>query len=161
MARCTIKGLNDWSVKLQELGEAAHEIMGAAVYEGARVVADGVKQALGTIPIDDGYKPNGVPRKSATQDEINDLRSAVGIARFDSTGGKVSTAVGFDGYSSHKTKKYPGGVPLPMIARSIESGSSVRQKHPFMRRTANNLKGAAQEAMVRAAAEEIRKHGGN
>jgi hypothetical protein len=44
-----------------------------------------------------------------------------------------------------------------MIARSIESGSSVREKNPFMRRAGQNAKGRAQQAMTDAAVAELDK----
>ena len=160
MAKLTVSGLQDWSIKLREIQDDAGGIMKAAVYAGAKVIADGIASAIDSIPEDQRYKQPGTLRASATHDEKEDLKNAIGIAHFDETGGKISTAVGFNGYSRHATKKYPQGVPLPMIARSIESGSSVRQKHPFMRRVAQSLRSEAVAAMRAAAEETYRKLGG-
>ena len=41
--------------------------------------------------------------------------------------------MGFDGYNEVKTRKYPNGQPNALMARSIESGSSARDKYPFIR----------------------------
>lgn len=155
MARMTVKGLTDWSIKLQELGEAAGDVMAKAVYAGAGAVADAVKSAIDTIPEQQGYMPDGTQRVSATRDEKADLKEGLGISTFDNVGGKVSCAVGFEGYSRHKTRKYPKGVPIPMIARSIEKGSSVRAAYPFVRRAAQKVKESAKSSMVDAAQKAI------
>ena len=41
--------------------------------------------------------------------------------------------IGFDGYNEVQTKTFPNGQPNALIARSIESGSSTREKTPFLR----------------------------
>ena len=157
MARMTVKGLEDFSTMIVALGQKGHEVLSAALYAGAGVLADAVKQAVSSLPEEDwrfvtpGWKKLGV----LTPSEKSDLVNAVGIAKFKSDGGKTDTAIGFDGYSSRPTKKYTQGVPLAMIARSIESGSSVRQKHPFMRQAANAASSRAQQAMQDAAYQKI------
>lgn len=157
MAKMKIEGLEDFGLMLRSLGDKTPAVMAAAVYAGAGVLAEAVKSEIQALPTQEGFLRAGDKRAYLTRDEKADLLQAVGIARFDHTGGKVTTAVGVEGYSSHPTRKYPGGVPLPIIARSIESGSSVREKNPFMRRAGQNAKGRAQQAMTDAAVAELDK----
>ena len=65
--------------------------------------------------------------------------------------------LGFDGYNKVKTRKYPQGQPNAMIARAVESGSSVRKKNPFIRRAVNDTQKQAVEKGKQVADEEIAK----
>ena len=148
MARLTIKGLEEFSMTLERLGNDAENVMKAAVYAGADKAVSLVKDSIRALPTDPGYKQAGTKRASVTPDEPADLLEHVGISHMDSTGSEVTAAIGFNGYSRHKTKAYPNGLPMPLLARSIESGSSVRQKVPFVRRAKSN------QAQIKAAMEE-------
>ena len=59
--------------------------------------------------------------------------------------------IGFDGYNDVKTRKYPKGQPNAMIARVTESGSSYREKTPFIRTAVQS----SEKAAVEAAKEKI------
>lgn len=54
--------------------------------------------------------------------------------------GAHDVKIGFDGYGSKPTRKYPKGVPIPLTARSIISGTSFRPKNNFVRRAVNRKK---------------------
>ena len=60
--------------------------------------------------------------------------------------GYINVKLGFDGYNSVKTKKYPKGQPNALIARVTESGSSYRTKTPFIRPAVRATKKAAEQA---------------
>ena len=69
-----------------------------------------------------------------------------------------NTKAGFAGYMEEgKSKKYPNGLPIPLLARSIESGSSVRQKHPFVRAAVKSSRDKAVEEMETTINVEIQK----
>ncbi len=161
MAKMTIKGLDEFAAGLDHLAsEGFEEVASAAVYAGAGQLVECVKNAIEALPTENGYMPPGDKRSVLTESEKKDLLNHVGIASFDTTGGNVSTAVGFNGYSSHPTKKYPNGVPIPLIARAIQSGSSVRKKNPFMRKAVNSNKEAisrTMEAPAQTKLEELTK----
>lgn len=151
MARMTVTGLDNFSVMIQALGDSGREVMKAAVYAGAGEMAAALKEEIRKLPEEEGYLPNGSQRAVLTAAEKQALLDHVGISKLDDDGGRVSAAVGFNGYTEHATKKYPQGVPVPLIARSIESGSSVRKKRPFMRQAANAARERVQKAMLEAA----------
>lgn len=157
MAKMTVKGLEEFSTTIYALKDKGIQIMNAAVFSGADAMIKAVKDAIQALPEEEGYVKNGKLRNVVTHDEKEALLSGIGIAKFDNTGGKVTTAIGFNGYTEHKTKKYDKGVPIPLIARSIESGSSVRRKIPFMRQAANRAREQVQKAMVDAAEKKMQE----
>ena len=156
MGKMTVSGLEDFTATLQQLGDQAGPIMKMAVYAGADKMIGEVKNAIKALPTQDGYMKEG-KRSVVTEDEKRDLLDHVGIAKIDNEGGNANTAIGFNGYSSHKTRKYPNGVPIPLIARSIESGSSVRKKIPFLRKAGKAATEKVQQAMLETAAAEFNK----
>ena len=56
-----------------------------------------------------------------------------------------------------KTKKYPKGQPNVLLARSIESGSSIAKKRPFVAPAVRKTKKAAEETMAKIIDEESAK----
>ena len=161
MGKITVNGLQDFSKQLTELAESGIKISKMALYDGAAVLADRVKANINALPTTSPNRPfmEGEKYSVVTPTLKAELVQSFGISRMREEGSGVNLIMGFNtpGYSSVKTKKYPNGLPLPMIARSIESGSSVRQKHPFVRPAVNAAKAAAQAAMERTAFEQIDK----
>lgn len=155
-AKLSVKGMDDLLGALQSVSGDSDGIIAKAMYDAVGTLKDEVIKNIRQLPEDPGYKKTGVQRAVVTPDEKQDLIEHLGIATFTKRGGKISTAIGFNGYSRHKTKKYPGGVPIPMIARSIESGSSVRIKHPFVRNAASAVKDRISQDMQQRISDEIR-----
>lgn len=151
------KGLDDLITALHQLDADTDGIISAAMYEGAGMILDAVKREIEKIPEDNGYKKPGDLRDDITSDEKKDLLTHVGIARYTKKGSAIHTAIGFNGYSSHKTKKYPNGVPITLIARSIESGSTVRKKRPFVRTAVKSVQEQVTQKMQERLAAEITK----
>lgn len=140
-------GLDDYLAQLQELEENTEDIMKKAIYEGAAVVANEIRSATKAIPVDSGMgtqhnKLNGVNRVQKAG-----LLDGLGIAPMKEEGLGWNTKIGFDGYNSMRTKKYPSGQPNVLIARSVESGTSFRAPHPFVGPAARKAKAKAETAM--------------
>lgn len=157
MARMNVKGLENFSQMIVAMGERGGDVMKAAVYEGADVMTRALKEAIMELPEEEGYLPNGAKRQVITKQEKQAMADHVGIASMDYIGGKVTTAIGFNGYTGHPTKKYPKGTPVALLARSIESGSSVRHKFPFIRTVGKTAKEKVQQAMIEAANQKIQE----
>ena len=136
-------------------GDAAINVMKAAVYAGAGILADAVKREIDNLPEQSGYMRNGQRRNVIGKHNKRMLKERLGISRITATGDKADAVVSFDGYNDRPTKKYPSGVPIAMLARSIESGSSVRQKNPFIRRAYNSARTQAQEVAIDAGQKAI------
>lgn len=104
---------------------SVYGLASAALYEGAGVVADAIR--------------------NATPQDSGDLADSIGIAEFDKDGDKVSTAIGFSGYDEK-------GVPNIVKARVLEhgrvdaSGRTVA-KHPFIKNAVRKAKQKALNAM--------------
>lgn len=149
-------GVDDTVQMLMDVAGAAEQIASFALYAGADVVADAVRASINSLPVDDNPKhPFSGPLNVITAQDRAELAAGIGIARHGDTGDGRSTAVGINGYSSRTERRYPNGVPLPMIARSIESGSSVRRKDPFWRRAERASAGQVEQAMQEAANEIV------
>lgn len=100
--------------------------------------------------------PTASPSIAKSQRE--DLANSLGITPIEKDAdGFWNAKIGFDGYGSITTNKYPNGLPNQLVARSIESGSSVRQKHPFVAPAVRTKRKAARAAMEKVVTDEINK----
>jgi len=125
---------------------------------GAQPVADEIRKSIEALPEDKfrrlkkGEVFIGVPRQ-----QKQDLLDSLGITPPDiDFDGNTNTKIGFDGYGKIPTKKYPKGVPNQLLARAIESGSSVRKKTPFIRKAVNKSKKLAEAEMQKKLDEKIK-----
>lgn len=158
MAKMTIKGTDELALQLSRLGNMSTEIAKDVVMAGAQPVADEIRKGLESLPIDELKQLKaGETFNVAPYGEIRDLLDSLGIAPPDiDKAGNVNTKIGFDGYGSYPSKKYPHGLPNPLLARAIESGSSVRKKIPFVRSAVNRSKRKAIEEMQKKCDEKIK-----
>lgn len=137
MATFKAPGLDKYVRQLERLGKNTDTIIGEAVYDMAKIVADEVHQRLETmpsVPDDEGLAAYRAKTKiPITNAQKWDLENSFGIAGLKNENGYLNVKLGFDGYNRIKTKAYPNGQPNAMIARVIESGTSNRDKYPFIR----------------------------
>lgn len=163
MATFNIKGLDEYSKKIQELGDKSTVVCKRATYAGADVVANSIKNALKTLPVQEGKNglpPLGTPEKKikgVSRKQKQDLIDSMGLAPIQNfKNDYICTKIGWDGYGSVPTKKYPSGVPNQMLMRSVESGTSFRQKTPVVRQATNKCKNPAMQAMAEEADKTIK-----
>lgn len=139
MATFKTEGLDKYVAQLERLGKKTDTVISEAVYEMAKVVADEVKAnliALPSVPDTEGLKAfASEPQQKIpiTKAQKWGLVHSFGIASLRNEGGFIHVKIGFDGYNEVQTKTFPNGQPNALIARSIESGSSTREKTPFLR----------------------------
>lgn len=158
MARMAFKGLKEYELRLSKLGAGTEAIAKKAVYAGTEIIADEINSKLEALPTDTfrylrgDDKFIGLPQK-----QKDDLIASFGVTPIDERNGIYSSKVGFDGYGSIPTQKYPQGIPNQLLARAVESGSSVRQKTPFVRPAVNASKKKAEQAMAETIDKEIDK----
>lgn len=161
MARVSFKGASEYALRLRELEHTAAggEMLEEAVKAGAKPVADEIRRRLEALPEDkfrflpEGAKFNGLPPW-----QKDDLADSFGLTPVDrDRRGFVHTKAGFDGYGTAPTKAYPQGIPNQLLARAVESGSSVREKTPFVRPAVNATRKEAVEEMDRTIREELEK----
>jgi len=140
MATITIEGIDQYMMKLNELGDKTPEIIDKVIQDAGEKVADAIRS---NTPINTG-----------------DLRNSVSLSEpfTDKYGGRW-VKVYFDGYDSK-------GVPNSLKARAIESGHSIGRgpnadkkvgKHPFVRKTVNRIKGSVTDFIEKSVEAEIEK----
>lgn len=164
MAKIEFKGIDEYAKVLAALGNESEEIVKSAVYKGAAIVADEIKSGINSIPIQEGN--NGLPPVGTPENKLygisrkqkGDLMDSFGLAPMENDGDYIQTKAGVDGYGSIPTKKYPGGVPNVMLMRSIESGTSFRDKHPVFRQATNRARKRAEEAMRNEIDNQMQKY---
>lgn len=159
MAKAKVLLSDDFTLKLKSLGKDFDAVVKKAIFAGAEVIADQVKQNLVALPEEDfrtlkkDEQFKGVPTQ-----QKNDLIQSFGITKMGyDKDGIMHVKFGFDGYGKYKTKKYPKGLPNDLLARSVESGSSVRKKNPFFRKAVAAKKAEAQRKMEEIINEEFNK----
>lgn len=136
MAKLEIgNGLDDMIVEFGKLSKTISGVSKEAVYVGAGVAADEVRRQIESL-------------KHLQPYEKQALLDGLGIAKIRQSPEDTNTLVGFSGYSDHKTKSYPEGIPIPMLARAINSGTSWRQKQPFVAKAVRKCKAAVEKAMA-------------
>lgn len=135
LANMTFDPPDEWIKEFDRLGKDIGEICKGAVIEGAQPMADEIRAELGELPEDKFRYLNGNDAfQGVPEDQKKALLDSLGITKADvDFNGNYNVKIGFDGYGSFKTKKYPKGIPNQLLARAIESGSSVRAKTPFMK----------------------------
>ena len=159
MAKFNFGGLDDYVSHLTHIGMNTEPCMKKAVFEGAKVVADAIRSEIEALPEDrenfhatPDYKTSGISKR-----QKEGLLNGFGISKIENDGGVVNCKVGFEGYNDVETDAYPHGQPNPLIARSVISGTSFRQKNPFVARAVKRVKAQAEAAMASAFDAEFEK----
>lgn len=159
--RITFHHQSTYWKKLKQLEKAVNdgEILKKAIYQGAGIVADKVREKMEALPEEEfrrlrpGETFHGVPKG-----QKKDLLEHYGTTQIERDNyGFYHTKIGFEGFGDYPTKDYPQGIPIPLLAASIESGSSVRQKMPFIEPAVKATRKQAIEAMEKVIDEEIKK----
>ena len=96
--------------------------------------------------------PGGV---TAVQKE--GLRKGLGITPLEDDMGFYNVKIGFDGYNRTRTKEYPEGQPNQLVARGVESGTSWKQKHPFIRPAVTRSRARVERKMQEILDYEMKK----
>lgn len=155
LAKLQIKGTEEIELQLSKLADL--EFTKEIVEAGAQPLADEIRKSINNLPEEeDRYLKKGEKFKGIPKRQKKDLLDSLGITPADvDYGGNTNIKVGFDGYGSSKTKKYPQGLPNPLLARAIESGSTVRVKKPFIRPATNRMKKKVNNTMQLKIDEKI------
>lgn len=158
MAKITFPGLNDYELMISKLSKGVDDIAGKAIYAGAGIVADAIKENIKALPIVRGYGTTENPLPGGvTAPQKAGLIDGMGISPMQNDAGYLNVKIGFDGYNATKTEKYPQGQPNQLVARGVESGTSWKQKKPFIRPAINASKSRAEAEMSRILDQEIEK----
>ena len=150
MAKLTIgNGIEKYASMLGNLEFTAPKCIGRAIYPAAGLVEKAVDRAIDTLP------SVSRPGDGVTPAQRKGLHDGLGIAEISNDSGYINVKLGFDGYNKLKTKKHPQGQANAMIARAMESGTSVSRKHPFVSTATRSVKAEAEVLMQMALDKEI------
>lgn len=155
MAKIELKGFEEWLRQLEAVRGNTKKLFKMTTYAGAKVLADELKAQTEALPtISDAewirlYRQRGdgvmVPALSETQKR--DLLDNFGISTIWVGSDKAGTSVGFTGYNSIKSDRWPDGQPNAMVARSLEKGTSFLKRNRFVSRAVKACTKKAVEAM--------------
>lgn len=149
MAKAQVISVDNFIKDLDARTKEFRLLVGPALYDGAGILADQLRQNIEALPERSRNAKKGAPLRGVTPQQKQALLDHMGIARMRNDDGTYNIKIGFQGYDDDRTKAYPKGHPVSMIARSVESGTSFLQKTPFIRPAANKAKALAEEAMRR------------
>lgn len=143
-----VTGMEEISKQLTQMGEMAQGAAKAALYKGAGILADEIARSIDGIETEAFHRvPEGQQRLPSPEEKaLLQRKAAKGIAKFRASGAEVDTIVGMrnSGYGMLVGKR----VPVPLIANSINSGTSFMQKQPFMRQALSRCKGKVEKAII-------------
>lgn len=161
MARIRFSRLEEYELRLSRLAEHTEEIAGKAIYAGADIITNAIRENIeGLHAASDKAGLFAYQKKEPaplTETAKQGLLDSLGITPMQNDGGYRNVKIGFDGYNNMPTQKYPRGQPNQLIARSLESGSSIAQKHPFVRPAVTANRKKAEEKMGEILDKEIQK----
>ena len=168
MGSMKINGMEEFELALSRLAAGTDRVAQKALREAAKPVADRVRRNLENLQEDFmldpsapyHYLPDGSHYTGVPAQQKADLLEALGVTNVRvNNRGDWDIKIGFDGsgYDSQRTRTYPRGRPLLMLARSIEHGSSIQPKQPFFRKAVEATKKQAVEIMNRIITEETEK----
>ena len=155
MARISEKGGTDWILELSRLRSGSKEIIEKALKAGADLMADNLRAEMDGIPVDDRYVKDGEVKDGIKQLQKKGLQDAFGITPIRVEDGVYDVHIGWDGYNGIVSNTWPRGQPNPMIARSVNSGTSFLRAYPFIDRARSKYRKDAEKVMEEIITEEI------
>lgn len=144
MAKITFDGLDKYRDQMEKILQDVPRMTNFALYDGAAVLADAVQTEI-----------NGLTE--LTPEARQGLHDGLGVARFWRESGMTVTKIGFEGYNSKRTKRWPNGQPNAMIARSLIRGTSWQRANRFTNRAARKARERCVEAMSERFDAELKK----
>lgn len=142
-------GIKNYINELERIERLTPDMIGSAIYEGARIVTDACRKEIERLP-----------KSDVTAVEREGLLNGLGIASMQRTLTSSNVKVGEDGYNNAPaTGKYIHGKANAMIARAIISGTSFHpRKNDFMMRAAKSVHSQAEKAMKDEFDNQLKKY---
>lgn len=155
MATLKMQGMEEYIEKLGGISKKSNGMIKRAVYSGAGEVLKEVESAIQAMP---AHKQHYISSGNylLNEEQKKGLLEGLGAAKMRNENGFVNTKIGFDGYNSIRTKKYPNGQPNALIARALESGTSKRAKTRFVAKATSKAKDMAIKAMAKQFDEDLK-----
>lgn len=144
---------------LEAMADSAPKAAAFALYEGAgsmRQEMENQAKRIKTEPFK--YAAGGETRLPSPEEKAIVENGAIGVAKFHKDDDGCDTSVGFSnaGYAMLAGRR----VPIPLIANSINSGTSFMQKQPFVRKAKSAGSKKAVDVMKKSITEYLEKKTG-
>ena len=140
-----VTGMDELVARMSQLPDKGKSVAAQGLYEGAAVMADAVSQAVQGIATEKFHYTKFGTRLPSPEEKAILMKARKGVAKFKKSKNSVDTSVGMQnaGYGQRKGKT----KPIPLIANTINSGSSFMKPQPFFRRAVETKAGAAGAAI--------------
>lgn len=145
----TTKGLDEAIAELTKVADTK-TFLPKTLYEGAGVVAKEMKTQISALKTDQ----KGGPMRYPYEYEKEVLEQNFGVAPFHWDGDTLDTKIGFDGYYTNKKGEQR---PVPLLANSVNAGTSFLKKQPFKDKAYRASKETSVSTMQSALDKEIAK----
>lgn len=157
MAKVKTTGLTELLKQLESLEADTDEILEDVTLKGAGVVTDVMRQEIKSLKTSDDYEGDKRKKRYPRPEDVKGLYDSLGYTPTQFKGTKIDSNVGFDGYNSYKTKKYPNGHANRMIANAINKGTSFMMAQPFINRSKHQAEEKCIEMMQSELDQAIKK----
>lgn len=146
------KGFDEYLSQIEDLANQSDEIAGKVIYSGAKVAIRKFTDAIKTIP------ESNNPHNGILPEQKQGLLDGAGITKMEiNSGGTRNVKIGVSGCNNVLTKNFPKGQPNVLIARAVNSGTSIRPKNRFSDTSMKNAEGDVVTAMQNRLDDEISK----
>lgn len=151
MAKFTIgRGLDEYLSQLEDLEFRADGMAGAAIYEGAKIVADQIRANIAAMPTSPTQTVHDGERRNPWAVEKAGMLAGLGISRKSTDNGFINVKIGMSGYN---------GIERPnvVVLRTFEAGNSFCNRLAPVSRAVRATRAAAEQAIKDKIEEEISK----
>lgn len=130
-------GIEKYLSKIGAIETARTGVIKAAVYDGAAVAVEAIKQSI---------------RENTSADATGDLENSLGLSKMEEQDGYIYTKVGYEGYDRN-------GHPNVLKARVLENGTSDGSHKPtrFTSKAIKKCRRAVETQMEVTANDRIQK----
>ena len=144
-----VSGLAELQKSFDKLAD--NKVLYPLVYEGTGVVADEMKRQLSSLKTSKGY---GTKQHKRYVNEFDKkvLIDAMGVAPIKERN-SINSKVGFDGYYLDSKGK---NKPVPLLANSVNAGTSFMEKQAFIDATARATRNQVFQVMKEQADKIIK-----
>ena len=156
MAKLKTSGINETIKMLEALGKNTDDIFSDALKKGAGVATDSMRLEVKSLKTSDEYE-GGNGKRYAKPADVKGLLDSLGFTPVKSQGTILNVNVGWDGYNSDKTKKYPNGHANRMIANAINKGTSFMIAQPFINKAKRKAESKCIDAIESELTKELKK----
>lgn len=148
------KGMDEYIKGLTTLTDATRGMIGMAIYDGAKIVADAIHDEIQALP-PMRKKVDGKLVYGVSPAQKKGLIDGLGISTIRDDNGVRNVKIGFDGYNAIVNEKWPKGQPNVLVARWLVHGTSIAPKNDFIKRAIGKCKDKAESAMKMRIDESI------